>query len=145
VSNVYHQRETIKSQSAPGANSQLDQLRSALVAKLKSSTEAGLVEEIPFIQTALKKLDESSKNLSQTQAVAGSQAQAAQARQVINTVSGVISEKEASAIKSIRGVTSAFLPAGKRFASMEGREPSNASYMKANIKGLFDLVATKNS
>lgn len=37
------------------------------------------------------------------------------------------------------------MPAGKRFASMEGREPSNASYMKANIKGLFDLVATKNA
>lgn len=145
MSNVYHQRETIKPQSVAGANSQVDQLRSALEAKLKSSTEAGLVQDIQVIKTALKKLDESSKNLSQTQAVAGSQAHAAQARQVINPVSGVISEKEALAIKTIRGVSSAAMPAGKRFASMEGREPSNASYMKANIKGLFDLVATKNA
>jgi ElaB/YqjD/DUF883 family membrane-anchored ribosome-binding protein len=146
VSNVYHNQKTIKPQSAQGANSQVDQLRSALEAKLKSSTEAGLVQDIQVIKTALKKLDESSRNLSQTQtqAVAGSQVHAAQARQVINPVSGVISEKEALAIKSIRGVTSAVLPAGKQFASMEGREPSNASYMKANIKGLFDLVATKN-
>jgi len=145
VSNVYHQRETIKSQSAPGANSQLDQLRSALVAKRDSSVKAGHIKDIKVIDKALAQLDANSKNLSQTQAVAGSQAHAAQARQVINPVSGVISEKEALAIKSIRGVTSAAMPAGKRFASMEGREPSNASYMKANIKGLFDLVATKNS
>ena len=143
MSNVYHQRETIKPQSVSVANSQVDQLRSALVAKLKSSTEAGLVQDIQVIQTALKKLDESSRT--QTQAVAGSQAQAAQARQVINPVSGVISEKEASAIKSIRGVSSVAMPTGKRFASMNGREPSNASYMRTNIKGLFDLVATKNA
>ena len=145
MSNVYHQRETIKPQSAPGANSQLDQLRSALVAKRDSSVKAGHIEDIKVIDKALAQLDANSKNLSQTQAVAGSQAQAAQARQVINPVSGVISEKEALAIKTIRGVSSAAMPAGKRFASMEGREPSNASYMKANIKGLFDLVATKNA
>ena len=145
MSNVYQKRETIKPQSVAGANSQVDQLRSALEAKLKSSTEAGLVQDIQVIQTALKKLDENSKNLSQTQAVAGSQAHAAQARQVINTVSGAISENEALAIRLIRKVEGQALPVGKRFASMEGREPSNASYMKANIKGLFDLVATKNS
>ena len=145
MSNVYQKRETIKPQSVAGANTQVDQLRSALEAKLKSSTEAGLVQDIQVIQTALKKLDENSKNLSQTQAVAGSQAHAAQARQVIHPVSAVISEKEASAIKSIRGVISPALPAGKRFASMEGREPSNASYMKANIEALFHIVATKNA
>jgi hypothetical protein len=145
VSNVYHQHETIKPQGAPGANSQLDQLRSALVAKRDSSVKAGHIEDITVIDKALAQLDANSKNLSQTQAVAGSQAHAAQARQVIHPVSAVISEKEALAIKSIRAVSSAALPAGKRFASMEGREPSNASYMKANIKGLFDLVATKNA
>lgn len=145
MSNVYHQRETIKPQSGPGANNQLDQLRSALVAKRDSSVKAGHIEDITAIDKALAQLDANTKLQSQTQALAGSQVHAAQARQVINPVSGVISEKEALAIKSIREVTSAALPAGKRFASMEGREPSNASYMKANIKGLFDLVATKNS
>ena len=62
MSNVYQKRETIKPQSVAGANTQVDQLRSALEAKLKSSTEAGLVQYIQVIQTALKKLDESSKN-----------------------------------------------------------------------------------
>lgn len=145
MSNVYNQREKIKSQSAAGANPQVDKLRYALEAKLKSSTEAGLVKDVEVIKTALNKLDESSKNSSQTQSVAGSQAKTAQARQVRNPVSDVISPEEALAIKSIREVTSVALPVGKRFASMNGREPSNASYMKANIKGLFDLVATKNA
>jgi len=145
VSNVYQQSKTIKPQSVSGANSQVDQLRSALEAKLKSSTEAGLVEDIEVIQTALKKLDESSKNPSQTQSVAESQAQSAQARQVINNVSSVISQEEALAIKSIRGVPSVALPVGKRFASMEGREPSLNKYMQYNIQGLFQLVETKNA
>ncbi len=144
MSNVYHQRETIKSKSAPGANSQLDQLRSALVAKRDSSVKAGHIEDLKAIDNALAQLDANSKNPSQTQAVAGSQAHAAQARQVINP-SGVISEREASEIRRIREVEGQALPAGKRFASMEGREPSNASYMKANIQGLFDLVAAKNA
>jgi hypothetical protein len=145
VSNVYQQREKIKHQSAAGANSQVDQLRSALVAKRDSSVKAGHIEDIKVIDKALAQLDANSKNLSQTQSVAGSQAQSAQARQVINNVSAVISEKEALAIKSIRGVPSVALPVGKRFASMEGREPSNARYMRDNIKGLFQLVETKNA
>lgn len=145
MSKVYHQRETIKRQSVSGANSQLDELRSALIAKHDLCVKAGHIQDLTPINQALAQLDASSKNLSQTEAVAGSQAHAAQARQVINPVSDVISKKEVSAIKSIRGVSSEVIPTGKRFASMNGREPSNASYMRTNIKGLFDLVATKNA
>ena len=146
MSNVYNQYETIKPQSAAGANLQVEQLRSALEAKRKSSTEAGHVQDVVVIDKALARLDVNSKNPSQTQSVAGSQARSAQERQVINTVSGDISEKEAFAIKLIRGVPSAALPVGKRFASMEGgREPSLNKYMRCNIEGLHALVATKKA
>jgi hypothetical protein len=146
VSNVRHHQEAIQKQVAPGANSQLEQLRSALVAKRDSSVQAGHVQDIELINKAIKKLDEESVKLSQTQQVSNLQDKTAQARQAIQaTTPIIINEQAASNIKAIRSVPGIVLKSGQRFASIDGREPSNTSYMKTNIKGLWALVNTKNS
>lgn len=146
MSNVYHNQKTIKTQRASGAITQVDQLRSALIAK-RDTIQSGNVEEIQLINRALDALaqqDRKSKNPAQTQAVTESQAEVAQARQAINPVSSLINENNAKKIRSIRGVPGMALPPGAKFASMNEREPSYVSYIKTNIDGLFAL-ASKNA
>jgi hypothetical protein len=145
VSNVRRHQEAIKKQNASGAYSQVDQLRIALVAKRDSSVQAGHVQEIELINKAIKKLDQESVKLSQTQKVSNLQDKTAQARQAIQVVSAVISEKESLAIKAMRSIPTMSLPTGRVFASISGREPSNESYMKINIQGMWALMNTKNS
>jgi hypothetical protein len=145
VSNVYQNRETIKKQNASGANPQIDKLRSALVAKRDSSVKSGHIDDIKTIDKALAQLDANLKNQPQTKKVENSQNKTAQARQEIQVVSAVISEKESLAIKAMRSIPTMSLPTGRVFASISGREPSNTSYMKTNIQGLWALMNTKNS
>ncbi len=146
MSNVRHHQEAIQKQVAPGDNSQLEQLRIALKKRLDEVTQTGHVEQINLVQKAIYQLDASQKNQPQTQTkeLSQSQAQSAQAREAIQAVNP-LTQQESLAIKAMRSIPTKPLPTGRVFASISGREPSNTSYMKTNIKGLFDLVATKNS
>jgi hypothetical protein len=87
----------------------------------------------------------SQKNQPQTQTkeLSQSQTQTAQARHAIQAVNS-LTQQESNQIKAIRSIPSIAIKPGQRFASISGREPSNTSYLKNNITGLFDLVATKN-
>ena len=144
MSNVYHNHETIKQQNASGANSQIDQLRTALAHRLDEATKTGQVEQINLVKRAISQLDASQKPHPQTKELSQSQTQTAQARQAIQAVNP-LTQQESNQIKAIRGIPSIAIHPGQKFASYSGREPSIANYMRTNIQGLFDLVETKKS
>ncbi len=127
---------------------QLDKLRIDLEKKKNSLTETAQIE---MIDTALAKVDQARKEAEIGQKITNNQVRLGQYNQVkpaleadtIKKVHGVISDREADKIIEMKAVSGYALKEGQKFASMSGKEPSNISYMKANIKGLFDLVELK--
>ena len=150
VSQVFHNSETAQKPSPIGAQSQLEKLRTDLLHKREASVEQGQVQDIQMIDKALTQVETALKDVVLNQKIASSQARLGQikpATQAINVqekeAPKLINEKEAEQIKAIRSIQSKEISPGQQFASMQGREPSNISYMKTNIQGLFDLVALK--
>lgn len=127
---------------------QLDKLAHDLQQKKSSTTEVG---QIQMIDAALEKVNVARQEAEIGQKITNNQARLGQYNQVkpaIQTeetkqVQGVISDKEAEQIIKIKSVPSAVIKQGQKFASMSGKEPSNISYMKTNIQGLFDLIELK--
>ena len=127
---------------------QLDKLRHDLEQKRSATTEVG---QIQMIDAALDKVNQARKEAEVGQKITNNQArlgqysnvEPAQQAQAIKQVSGVISEKEAEQITKIKAIPSQTLQPGQKFASISGKEPSNVSYMKTNIAGLFDLIDSK--
>ncbi len=127
---------------------QLDKLRIDLEKKKNSLTETAQIE---MIDAALIKVDQARKEAEIGQKITNNQVRLGQYNQVkpsleaetIKKVHGVISDREADHIIAMKAVSGYALKEGQKFASMSGKEPSNISYMKANIKGLFDLVELK--
>ncbi len=150
MSQVFHNSEASKKQAPVGAQSQLEKLKTELLTKRESSVEQGHVQDIQMIDKALEQVDTALKDVSLNQKIASSQARLGQIRPATESVSAeevdtpkVISEKEAAHIRAIKSIQGQEILPGEQFASMSGREPSNASYMRNNINGLFDLVALK--
>jgi hypothetical protein len=137
---------------AQGPQGQLEKLRTDLLEKRQNSVEQGFVEDIHVIDKALGQVENALKEASLDQKITNSQARLGQIRTAVNEVSkpdaghshgATISAHEAEQIKAIKAIQGIELKPGEVFASMYGREPSNTSYMKTNIQGLFDLVALK--
>lgn len=124
---------------------QLDKLAKSLQDKRESTTETS---QIQMIDAALEKVSVARQEADVGQKIANNQARLGQYNQVkpaIHTettkqVQGVISDKEAQQIIKIKSIPSEVLQPGQKFASMSGKEPSNISYMKTNIAGLFELT-----
>tara|TARA_B100001989_G_C24372967_1_gene380345 strand:+ start:168 stop:626 length:459 start_codon:yes stop_codon:yes gene_type:complete len=129
---------------------QLDKLAHDLQVKKANTTEVG---QIQMIDAALEKVNQAREEATVSQKITNNQARLGQYNQVkpaIQTQSSepsqaVITDHEAQQIIKIKSVPSAVIQHGQKFASMSGKEPSNISYMKTNIQGLFDLVDLKNS
>lgn len=137
---------------AQGPQAQLEKLRTDLLQKRQNSVEQGLVEDIHVIDQALGQVENALRESSLDQRITNSQARLGQIRTAVNPVTEsdsaqeqntVISQTEADQIRAIRGIRGVELQSGEVFASMYGREPSNLSYMRTNIQGLFDLVNLK--
>lgn len=150
VNQVFNNSETKKKNAPIGAQSQLEKLKTDLLHKREASVEQGLVQDIQMIDKALSQVDTAIKEVALNQKITNSQAKLGQIRPATEKVieaeeeaPKIISEKEAEHIKAIRSIQGQEILPGQQFASMDGREPSNVSYMKKNINGLFDLVALK--
>lgn len=125
---------------------QLDKLAKSLQEKREATTETS---QIQMIDAALEKVSVARQEADVGQKIVNNQARLGQYNQVnkpaIQTettkqVQGVISDKEAEQIVKIKSIESAVLRPGEKFASMNGREPSNIGYMKQNIAALFELT-----
>jgi hypothetical protein len=149
VSNVVQTNEKGIKSGNPKLD-QLDKLAHDLQQKKSSITEQG---QIKMIDAALEKVNIARQEAEVGQKIINNQARLGQYNQVkpaveaqvVKQVSGVISDKEADQIIKIKSVPSAVIQPGQKFASMSGKEPSNISYMKTNIQGLFDLVELKSA
>lgn len=149
VNQVNHNSE-IKQHHGHGVNGQLEKLKADLLTKREASVGQGLVQDIHMIDKALGQVDKALKEVSLEQKITNSQAKLGQIRPATQKVDPefsdrpkVISEKEAEHIRAIKSIQGKQIMPGEQFASMHGREPSNVSYMRDNINGLFDLVALK--
>jgi hypothetical protein len=145
VSNVVQTNEKGIKSGNPKLD-QLDKLAHDLQQKKSSITEQG---QIKMIDAALEKVNIARQEAEVGQKIINNQARLGQYNQVkpaveaqvVKQVSGVISDQ----IIKIKSVPSAVIQPGQKFASMSGKEPSNISYMKTNIQGLFDLVELKSA
>ena len=124
-----------------------DKLYNELAARKAVETD---IAQIAMIEQAMEKIDETrskeaiSHNISKSNLGSYSVQEPVKA-QAIQQVSGVITDNEAKQIEKIKSVQGVALAPGQKFASMSGKEPSNISYMKTNIAGLFDLVDSKET
>lgn len=124
---------------------QLDKLAHDLQQKRSATTEVG---QIQMIDSALAKVDQARKEAEVGQKIVNNQARLGQyspvepavQAQAAKQVSGVISSKEAEQIVKLKSIGGPSLRPGEKFASMSGKEPSNISYMKANIAALHKLT-----
>lgn len=154
MSQVFNTQDN-KVQNPASIHSQLEKLRTDLLTKRQNSVEKGLVSDINMIDTALGQVEKALEEVKLDQKITNSQARLGQVRSSEQTAeveetadadsgSGVLSDWEVSQIQAIRSVQGQTIAPGQVFASLYGREPSNISYMKDNINGLFDLVALKS-
>jgi len=150
VNQVNHNSETKKHHHGHGVNGQLEKLKTELLTKREVSVEQGHVQDIQLIDKALEQVETALKDVTLNQKIASSQARLGQIRPATESVTSVeidapkvINEKEAAHIRAIKSIKGTEILPGEQFASMHGREPSNVSYMRDNINGLFDLVALK--
>ena len=150
MSQVSHNPEKSQQHSSIGAHTQLEKLKADLLHKRESSVESGHVQDIQMIDKALGQLETALKEVSLTDKISSSQARLGQIRPATESVTSeevdapkIISAKEAEHIRAIKEIQGKEIFPGEQFASMSGREPSNASYMRSNINGLFDLVNLK--
>ncbi len=151
MSQVFNTQDN-KVQNPASIHSQLEKLRTDLLSKRQNSVEKGLVSDINMIDTALGQVEKALEEVKLDQKITNSQARLGQVRSSEQTAAveetndaeaGVLSDWEVSQIQAIRSVQGQTIAPGQVFASLHGREPSNISYMKDNINGLFDLVALK--
>lgn len=151
MSQVFNTQDN-KVQNPASIHSQLEKLRTDLLTKRQNSVEKGLVSDINMIDTALGQVEKALEEVKLDQKITNSQARLGQVRSSEQTAeveetadadSGVLSDWEVEQIQAIRSVQGQTIAPGQVFASLYGREPSNISYMKDNINGLFDLVALK--
>lgn len=148
MSQVFNTNETTNVNQSKSKIDELDRLHHTLINKKASTTEE---KHIKMLDDAIAKIEEARKEADIDQKITNNQARLGYYTQVdgsqqapaIKKVSGVITDQEADQITKIRSVPNAVIQVGQKFASMSGKEPSNISYMKTNIQGLFDLVNLK--
>lgn len=148
-------QNSLQQVGAPGGgqHAQLSNLESALVAKKAEMQDSGNTGHVAMIDVALqnvrKELDVQRKSVSsqvragQYHTVDGSAETSEAVAKKAAPMPDTIPPKVAAQIAAIRGVAGKQLQPGQVFASVSGKEPSQTSHLKANIKGLFDLVALK--
>ncbi len=142
---VYNTSENKNLGNGSNKVAQLEKLENDLIAKKAATTEQG---QIAMIDAALEKVAGARKEAEFGNKITNNQARLgkySELKKAIKTETlqeedEVITEAEAVEIARIRGIPSSAIQPGQKFASMSGKEPSNISYMKTNIKGLFDLV-----